>query len=152
MREGGGVAVRSDRRYRFAVPRRAVWEAFTQVDQYRVWWPWLRSFDGVAFEPGQRWQCVVKAQLPYTLEFVIALEDVIDSTSAHAELSGDIEGWARLTLSDEGTGSELSLRSELTARGGPARWLDAIVPPLARRGHDWVLDNGIRQFRAASGV
>jgi hypothetical protein len=24
-----------------------------------------------------------------------------------------------------------------------------LAPPLAARGHDWVLDNGIRQFRAA---
>jgi uncharacterized protein YndB with AHSA1/START domain len=146
------VAVRSDRRYRFAVPSREVWQAFTQVDQYRGWWPWLRHFDGAAFGAGERWECVVKAQLPYTLEFTIVLDDVVDATSAHARLRGDIDGWAELTLTDEGDRSQLRLRSELTARGGPARWLDAVAPPLARRGHDWVLDNGIRQFRQATGV
>ena len=95
---------------------------------------------------------MVKPQLPYTLEFTIRLDDVVDESSAHARLSGDIDGWAELTLSDESEGSALRLRSELTAKGGPARWVDALVPPLARRGHDWVLDNGIRQFRAANGI
>jgi uncharacterized protein YndB with AHSA1/START domain len=146
------MAVRSDRRYRFAVGRREVWQAFTQVDQYRRWWPWLHRFDGVEFRTGERWECAVKAQLPYTLEFAIELDDVAEDLSAHARLSGDIDGWAELTLTDEGTGSQLRMESVLTARSGPARWLDAVAPPLARRGHDWILDNGIRQFRRATGV
>ena len=146
------MAVRSDRRYRFTVGRRAVWDAFTQVDRYRAWWPWLHRFDGVAFEAGERWQCVVKPQLPYTLEFVILLDEVIEETTAHARLTGDIEGWARLELSATDVGSELRLQSELTAKGGPAKWVDTVVPAIARRGHDWVLDNGIRQFRQATRV
>ena len=146
------MGIRSDRHYRFGVSRPELWDALTQVDRYRAWWPWLRSFDGHAFAAGERWQCVVKAQLPYTLEFVIALDDVRHAASAHAQLTGDIQGWAELTLGDDGDGSELRLRSDLTARSGPARWLGTLAPPLAARGHDWVLDNGIRQFRAATGV
>jgi hypothetical protein len=95
----------------------------------------------------------VKPQLPYMLEFVIALESVREEESARAGLSGDIAGWAELTLGDDGdSGSWLRLRSDLTARSGPARWVGTLAPPLARRGHDWVLDNGIRQFRQATGV
>jgi hypothetical protein len=44
------------------------------------------------------------------------------------------------------------LQSDLSADSGLARLVGTIVPPLARRGHDWVLDNGIRQFRQGSGV
>ena len=146
------VSVRSDRRYRFGVSRPELWQQLTRVDRYPEWWPWLRSFDGRAFAAGERWQCVVKPQLPYTLEFVIALEDVAEAASARARLSGDIEGWAELTLGDEGAGSALRLQSELTARSGPARWFGTLAPPLAKRGHDWVLDNGIRQFRGETGV
>ena len=152
MRDRVRVSVRSDRRYRFGVSREELWVAMTEVDHYRHWWPWLRSFDGRRFESGERWRCVVKPQLPYTLEFAIVLDDVREPVSAHARLTGDIEGWAALTLDDLETGSMLRLRSDLTARGGPARWLEAVARPLARRGHDWVLDNGIRQFRAATGV
>jgi hypothetical protein len=143
------VGIRSDRHYDFAVSRRELWAALTHVDRYREWWPWLRSFDGHAFAAGERWQCVIKPQLPYTLEFVITLEQVQEARVARAQLTGDIDGWAELTLEDAGTGSALRLQSDLVARNGIARTIGAIVPPLARRGHDWVLDNGIRQFRAA---
>jgi hypothetical protein len=146
------VGVRSDRRYRFNASRRDLWTALTRVDQYQAWWPWLRGFDGRAFADGEQWQCLVKPQLPYTLEFVIALDSVTDARHAHAQLTGDIRGWAELNLADDGSGSQIRLQSDLTARSGPARWVDSLMPPLARRGHDWVLDNGIRQFRAGSGV
>ena len=146
------MGVRSDRRYRFDAPRRELWSALTQVDHYQAWWPWLRSFDGRQFAAGESWECVVKPQLPYTIDFVIVLDEVREAMGARAALTGDISGWAELELSDGSTGSQLRLRSDLTARGGPARWVEAIARPLAQRGHDWVLDNGIRQFRAATGV
>jgi uncharacterized protein YndB with AHSA1/START domain len=146
------MGVRSDRHYRFGVSREELWAALTQVDRYRTWWPWLRSFDGHTFAAGERWRCVVKPQLPYTLRFVIELDDVDAARSTRARLTGDIDGWAELTLGDDGAGSELRLRSDLSPRNGPARWVGTLAPPLAARGHDWVLDNGIRQFRAGTGV
>ena len=146
------MGVRSDRHYRFDVPRRELWRELTQVDRYRSWWPWLREFDGRAFVAGERWTCVIRPELPYKLEFVIALDDVADTTSTRARLTGDIDGWAELTLGDDGAGSWLRLRSDLTARSGWARAVGTLAPPLARRGHDWVLDNGIRQFRRSTGV
>ena len=146
------MAVRSDRRYLFSASRGELWNAFTDVERYRSWWPWLRAFDGRKFAAGERWHCVVKPQLPYTLEFEIVLDDVIELASAHASLTGDIVGVAELTLTDDGRGSGLRLRSELTAKGGPARWVDKVAPPVAKLGHDWILDNGIRQFRMGSGV
>lgn len=151
MRDRGQVGVRSDRTYRFRAPRGELWQALTQVDRYQAWWPWLREFDGTRFVETERWHCVVKPQLPYALGFDVVLEHVREPESTHALLTGDIEGWAQLTLTDARAGSALRLRSDLTARSGPARWVDAVAPPLARRGHDWVLDNGIRQFRAATG-
>ena len=146
------MGVRSDRHYRFGVSREELWVALTQVDRYRTWWPWLRSFDGHTFAAGARWRCVVKPQLPYTLRFVISLDDVDAARATRARLTGDIDGWAELTLGDDGAGSELRLRSDLTARNGLARVVGAVAPPLARAGHDWVLDNGIRQVREAAGV
>ena len=142
------VGIQSDRRYRFDQPRTALWDAFTQVERYREWWPWLRDFDGTRFVAGERWQCVVKPQLPYVLEFVIHLTEIEEAVAASAELSGDIDGWAAITLSDAGDGSELRLASDLVATAGVARVVGRFVPALASIGHDWVLDNAIRQFRA----
>ena len=113
------MSVRSDRRYRFPASRRELWDALTEVDRYRTWWPWLRSFDGHVFAAGESWRCTVKPQLPYTLEFVIALDEVKAAESARARLTGDLDGWAELSLHDDGHGSQLRLRSDLTARSGP---------------------------------
>jgi uncharacterized protein YndB with AHSA1/START domain len=142
------VGIQSDRRYRFDQPPTAVWDALTQVERYRAWWPWLREFDGTRFVEGERWRCVVKPQLPYVLEFVIHLTEIEARAAATAELSGDIDGWAAITLRDSGGGSELRLASDLSATAGVARLVGRFVPALASIGHDWVLDNGIRQFRA----
>lgn len=144
------MGVRSDRHYRFVESRPAVWAALTAVDRYRDWWPWLRRFDGERFAAGERWACAVKPQLPYVIEFEIRLTAVTPETSAHAELVGDIGGWAHLELTDAGGGCDLNLVSDLTAASGPARLIGRLVPSLAAAGHDWVLGNGIRQFRAAA--
>ena len=79
------------------------------------------TFDGVAFAAGEEWRCVVKPQLPYTLEFVIALDEVYAGESARARLTGELRGWAVLTLLDDGPNSRLRLQSDLTADSGVAR-------------------------------
>jgi hypothetical protein len=146
----GPVSIRSDRRYRFDQGRATVWDALTRVEDYRAWWPWLRAFDGVCFAEGAKWHCVVKPQLPYTLEFDILLTEVVARDRVHAELFGDIHGIATLALAGDGDGCELRLVSDLGAGRGVARLVDRFVPPLAAIGHDWVLDNGIGQFRAGA--
>src|SRR5690606_25823081 len=111
----GGVTVRSDRRYTFDADREVVWAALTRVDEYRSWWPWLRRFDGTSFTVGERWRCAVKSPLPYTMRFEIHLTEVIDGERAGAELTGDLDGWAELDLTDDGDGCRLRLVSDLAA-------------------------------------
>jgi hypothetical protein len=125
-----------------------VWEALTQVEHYRDWWPWLRQFDGERFAAGERWRCVVKAPLPYSLRFEIGLIEVAAPDRAGAELTGDIAGRAEIALDDEAHGSVLRLTSDLAGTSGLIGVLDRLARPVASFGHDWVLDNGIRQFRA----
>jgi hypothetical protein len=141
------VTVRSDRRYRFDVGRATVWTALTRVDLYPSWWPWLRRFDGEAFSVGARWRCVVSPPLPYTLQFELTLEEVVERAAARARLEGDIAGTAHLTLRDDADGCELRLVSDLAAESGLVRLVDRVAPRLAARGHDWVIDDGIRHFR-----
>lgn len=142
------MTIRSDRSYAFESDRPTVWAALIDVDRYPSWWPWLRQFDGEAFTVGERWCCVISPPLPYTLRFELVLEEVLDHTAVTARIDGDIAGTARLTLRDTSGGCELRLVSELAARSGMARLVDRVVPGLAARGHDWVLDDGIRRFRA----
>jgi uncharacterized protein YndB with AHSA1/START domain len=144
----GRHAVRSDRRWDIDAGRDEVWTALTAVDQYRAWWPWLRRFEANAFAQGERWRCTVKPQLPYRLHFDIVLQTVVERELAVAHLEGDLDGWARLSLDDDRDGCQLQLISELEAVAGPVRVAARLAPRITSAGHDWVLDRGIRQFRA----
>jgi uncharacterized protein YndB with AHSA1/START domain len=146
------MRVASDRRYRFGLPPGELWEAATQVDQYRSWWPWLRHLEGAGFAVGSVWECEVQPPLPYRLRFSLSLEEVRAPSLVRATLSGDIVGDARLEVRDHHFGSQARLVSDLAPRHGLLQAVAFVTLPLARFGHDWVLDHGARQFGAAVAV
>lgn len=141
------MELRSDRSFRFELPRAVMWDTFTRIDEYRAWWPWLAGFDGEAFESGVRWRCQVRPPLPYSLDFNVTLLDVVPQEFVRARIDGDIDGWAELSAADREVGCDLRLRSALSPRNRLLRLVALGARPVARFGHDWVLDSGIRQFR-----
>ena len=142
------MEVRSDRTFAFPVGSADLWTALTSVDRYRSWWPWLRRFDGESFVAGARWRCAVRAPLGYPVRFDVVLEDVVAGRSAAAVVTGDIAGHARLDMEADGGGSQLRLVSTLTSERWLLRALARLAPPVARFGHDRLLDKGVRQFRS----
>lgn len=144
------VDVRSDRRYRFDTAPEDLWAALTKVEDYRHWWPWLRRFDADGFAAGERWTCVVQPPLPYSLRFDLVLDEVVEGERVTATVSGDIVGTAQLALTADGTGSEVELVSRLAPANAMLRAIAVVARPVVRFGHDWVLDTGLRQFRAAA--
>lgn len=139
--------VRSDRRYRFDVPPDAVWDALAGVDDYRSWWPWLRRFDAHGLVPGARWTCTIRPPLPYALQLEVTIEDAHRPERITATVTGDVRGDASVELEPDGAGCTVRLRSSLAPSGQPLRTIARLTPWLARFGHDWVLDTGLRQFR-----
>ena len=93
-----GVELVSDRRYRFALQPDALWSALDATDDYRRWWPWLRTFEADGLRAGDRWSCAVRPPLPYTLRFVIHLDDVDPPRLITAHVTGDITGEARVEI------------------------------------------------------
>ncbi|MEA2902366.1 MAG: hypothetical protein QOH36_2253 [Actinomycetota bacterium] len=143
------MQVGSDRAFAFAVGPAALWTALTSVERYRTWWPWLRRFDGESFVAGARWRCAVRAPLGYPVRFDVVLDEVAAGRSAAAVVTGDIAGHARLdVVATGGGGSELRLVSTLTSERWLLRAIARLAPPVARLGHDRLLDTGVRQFRA----
>ena len=63
-----------------------------------------------------------------------------------AVVDGDVVGDARLELSGSGTGSRIHLVSDLAPGNAALQAFAVVAQPLVRRGHDWVLDTGARQF------
>jgi hypothetical protein len=150
--------VRSDRRHRFDVGRDELWDAITAVRDFPTWWPWLRTFDGERLAVGETWHCTVQPPLPYTLHFVLEIEQVVPGELVTASVSGDLDGSARLEVrdvsEDEQARSEIWLRSELAPTNRVLRTFARVARPVVRFGHDWVLDSGVQQFRSrgVSGV
>ncbi len=142
------MEVRSDRRYRFPLAPDELWPVMTRVEDYRRWWPWLRRCDAVGFEPGAAWTCVVQPPLPYSLRFQILLDEVEPGRFASARVDGDIVGEARIDVTETDEGCEVRLVSRLAPANPVLRAIARVARPVAQLGHDWVLDTGLRQFRA----
>lgn len=141
------MEIRSDRTYQFPVGTEIVWDAIDRVDRYRAWWPWLRRFEAAGLGTGDRWRCTITPPVPYVLRFVVELTDVVRHERINAVVSGDITGEAEVHLVPSGSGCEVRLLSTLAPHNGGLRVVTRLAPWLARFGHDWVLDTGVRQFR-----
>lgn len=139
--------IRSDRRVIFDEPLAEVWEAMTSTGDYVAWWPWLRRLDAVGLTAGDVWTCHVQPPLPYSLRFTITLGDVEPGRSVVATVAGDIVGTAQVTLSPAGEATEVHAVSDLAPAAGVLRAFARAARPLVTWGHDWVLDQGVRQFR-----
>ena len=148
----GAVEVRSDRRHRFDVDRQVLWAAITSVEDFSAWWPWLRGFDGERLAVGETWDCTVQPPLPYSLHFVLEIDEVVPYELVTARVSGDLTGSARLEVrdlsSEEETRSEIRLTSDLEPANPVLRTFALMARPVVRFGHDWVLDTGVQQFRS----
>lgn len=125
-----------------------LWERISVIDDYPQWWPWLREFDGRALAHGDVWRCTVQPPLPYTVRFRLAIGEVIAGRSVRATLTGDIVGTARLEIVPAADGCVVRLVSSIAPDNRVLRIVAAAARPVARSGHNWVLDTGARQFAA----
>ena len=143
------MEIHSDRRWDFDVPAPALWDAIAGVHA-------LPSAGGRgcagsrrrASSRATRGECVVQPPLPYTLRFRIALDEVDPHRLVAASLTGDVTGRARLEIGDTDDGCEARLVSLLAPGNGALRDRGGAGRPIARFGHDWVLDTGATQFVA----
>lgn len=141
--------IRSDRRFTFEQPPPEVWEVMADTSAYTRWWPWLRHLDATALVTGEVWSCHIQPPLPYSLRFTIALDEVVPAALARATVAGDITGTAELTLEPAAEGGTAGrLVSDLAPASPVLRTFAAVARPLVVWGHDWVLAEGIRQFKA----
>jgi hypothetical protein len=124
-----------------------LWERMAAVGEYQRWWPWLRGFEpGDGLTAGSRWACEVSPPLPYVVRFEICLDRVEEGRVIESSVSGDIVGTARLTIDPGAQGARARLVSALRPANPVLRGFGMVARPLIERGHDWILDEGRRQF------
>jgi uncharacterized protein YndB with AHSA1/START domain len=150
MGDQWGATIRTERTAHYAVAPEVVWDRLSRIDEYRDWWPWLRQFDADGLVDGARWRCRVQPPLPYRVSFDLVLHDVVPHRSVAARVAGDIEGVARIELNqrdDLGGGTDLVLVARLVPASRFLRTLNRTAGPVARFGHDQVIDRALDQFR-----
>jgi Polyketide cyclase / dehydrase and lipid transport len=141
------VRLRSDQRHHFDAAPNELWAAMVNVDQFQRWWPWLRRFDASGVGRGDVWRATVQPPLPYRVSLDLLLTEVSAPLVVAVDVTGDIEGSARLEVHPNASGSELHFTSELTPTSSLLRTVARFAPPIARYGHEWVLNTGLAQFR-----
>ena len=142
----GGIT--SEHRYDLPRSREDVWELISDMDGYRAWWPWLRTFDAAGLKEGEEWNCMIQPPLPYLVRFTVHIEQIDEFERVHARVTGDVVGTATLKLEIKGPVCEAHLASTLAPGNSMLRLVSKVAAPVARFGHDWVLDSGARQFIA----
>ena len=99
---------RFDRAWQFAVTPEQLWATLERTDRYQEWWPWLRTLeiDGTGLQAGAVARVVIQAPLPYQLHCTVRIDEADAPSRMVAQVSGDLEGPARLELAATPTGCE----------------------------------------------
>ena len=135
-------------RYDLPLPRADVWTLISEVSHYRLWWPCLRAFEAAALAAGEEWRCEVQPPVPYAVRFHVVIEHIEAPVLVRATVSGDVVGQATLRLDEGFVGCTATLQSSLAPGNAALHVISRFAAPIARFGHDWVLDSGARQFIA----
>ena len=134
-------------RYQLPLPRQDVWRLISDVLLvYRARW----RFDAAALAEGEEWRCQVQPPVPYVVRFGVTIGQVEAAALVRATVSGDVVGDATLTLEDADVGCATTLHSSLAPGNAALRLVSRFAAPVARFGHDWILDSGAHQFIARS--
>ncbi|HEV3227235.1 MAG TPA: hypothetical protein VGZ52_10380 [Acidimicrobiales bacterium] len=77
----------------------------------------------------------------------VAVVDVVPEALVAVVVSGDLAGPARLEIEATSAGSVARLVWELEVRRSMLRVAASSARPLLQWGHDWVVRQGVEQFR-----
>ncbi|MCR1784549.1 SRPBCC family protein [Nocardioides carbamazepini] len=99
-----------------AAPVAEVAATLVDLEHYPRWWPQVRAVAKLGPDTA-RVRC--RSTLPYTLDLVL---DAVSRTPPVVEvaISGDLDGFARFTLTTVGSGTRLDFAQEVTVRGALA--------------------------------
>ncbi|WP_035841907.1 SRPBCC family protein [Kitasatospora azatica] len=132
--------------WRLPAPPAAVYHALREVEEYPRWWPQVRQVERLDDSSGR---VRIRSVLPYEL-VLIARERRQDEAAGvlEAELTGDLAGWSRWTVSPDGPGASRAVFEEEVRPGKPLmRRLALPGRPLFLVNHALMMRAGERGLR-----
>lgn len=125
-----------------------VWDALLAVEHWPEWWPGIREAhilaDPGAGVPGRRIALTVGSPLGHRLRFMLDLVEACPPGAAHVRAAGDLRGTGRLTATEAGAGTVVTL-TWCVVSGRP---LVRALRPLAPWAHGRVMAAGERGLRS----
>lgn len=103
-------------------PVHAVRETVVDLEHYPEWWPQVRAVASLG--PDDAW-VICRSVLPYHLDLVLHAVSR-EGSVLEVAVSGDLDGFVRWRLSEEGSGTRMDLEQEVTVTG----WLGLAAYPL----------------------
>jgi uncharacterized protein YndB with AHSA1/START domain len=147
MADGRATEFGFDRSWEFELPPDQLWALLSDTSAFPTWWPWLRAFDPIPLEAGASTRCVIGPPLPYVLTVDIAIAEVVTERLVRVDVAGDVQGPARLEVEPRDNGSVARLAWDVEVRRPMLRAAARVARPVLLWGHDWVVRNGVEQFR-----
>jgi len=142
----------AQRAWRSTQAPEVVWSTALDFGSYRAWWPFLVAFEPPPLTSGATTRAVVRAPAGYRLRLDLLLSEVDAPRRAVIDVTGDIVGRATVTVAPDGDGSRVGLSWTLAPDRRLLRVLGVLARPILVQGHDWILDEGLRRCRSATGL
>ena len=138
-------------RYRFRsvwnlpAPPADVYAALEQAEDYPRWWPQVREVTRI---DGRSGVIRIRSVLPYDMTFTACeVRRDPDGGVLEISMSGDIEGWARWTLTADGTGTRAQYDQAVEVNKPLLRRLAVPGRPVFRANHALMMRAGLRGLR-----
>ncbi|MDV5144442.1 SRPBCC family protein [Streptomyces sp. SBC-4] len=132
--------------WRLAAPPDAVYAVLERAEEYPRWWPQVREVVPLDDTTGT---ARFRSLLPY--EIVVTVRSLRRDPAARileVGLGGDLEGWARWTVVEEGAGTRVVYEQEVEVRGRLLRALAVPGRPVFRANHALMMRGGRRGLAA----
>jgi len=132
-------------------PIERVYETIGDVLGYDRWWTdfVIRSTgDEGPPRPGKRNELLVKAYLPYKVNFGLEVVEAEAPTRILSRLSKDFDGTGEWTLRETDGTTEATLDWRPSVNHALIKYLTPVLRPLFRSNHNWAMRRGERQLQA----
>jgi len=133
-------------RWDLDAPPAAVFAALADGDGYPRWWPQVRDVRRVDDRTGT---ARFRSLVPYDLRLTVTEADRDPARGTlRITFSGDLEGWARWTVTARGAGTRALFEQDVVARKPLLRRFAVLGRPLFRANHALMMRAGRRGLRA----